>query len=804
MAVYTRTSGSLPPSNSGSLPQVQSNNPPAIKESQPLESRELGQILIRSLETVAEALDGGDVPVDAKAIEGAVTKGINKSSIAKKGGVGNGGGQFQNNGQADKAAADYWRQKQYLEWKKEQERQKKLDEAERKKREEHWAKRVDEAFSGLNAFSHNPLKGVSDLIDKGVKGFFKGLGNTMNKTLPEIGNDVKTKVGQVLAPAKVIGKGLVNVTTAGIAVGSLVKDKLGAKKQVQESKGNSTEEIVQTIEQDKEQMSQNQRDTLGLPSPEQNKETLALLSPEQIDNKETLGLPSPEQIDNKETLKSSPEQNNKEETSTSSPEQNNKEEVLTSSPELKEPEPKESGIISDIGESVGNVAEGVGEGTGNVAEGVGEGIGNIAEGISEGIGDVIQDTLIGAGAGVHALVTGEANISKSEGKKEDELQSLIEDDEQDDKTQKETSEGIGELVKTTDAIKQGAELKFGLILASLGIVAIAIPQLVTPLLKFTNNLPYRLDEMKNEVKGLFGGPNSIAKQMERSIKASLAKLSNSSNPILASIGNSFAYGANEELLAKREKAKTKAFSAVTELGFSDDVARSVIKDGGTSTYSIKDYVNDSGFDLDEAFKNKSDKKEYNKKFKNKPLAEWDNSDLMWFKTRLPPDKYAEIEKAYNAGVALAELKNVNFEVENNKDQLIDYDKQDEQAKKDQADYVNELNANDYIQRYESGKMSATDLKTEKKILANPKFVQYIQDKGDANFIAGLAEETKMEKQIEHGMNAKAAMKNTLGDLGRDLTGIDNSWSSNNTKNESIEGLIRVAVDNPNEIARGAL
>ena len=230
MATYSRSSN-LPATTSQS--QVPSTSS-ASSVSQ-MGSKELGSILIRSLETVQQALDGGDVPVNAEQIEQAVTKGINKSVIAK--GMGKGGVVAQSGSAADKALANYWEQKKYNEWKKEQDRQKKLDDEERKRREDNWNKKVDEAFQNINSFSKNPLKGFSDMLDKGVKGLFKGVGHTMDKSFGEIGKDIKDGFGKALAPAKavgtLVGSGIgaaKNGVIAGAAGVSAIKDKIASKK----------------------------------------------------------------------------------------------------------------------------------------------------------------------------------------------------------------------------------------------------------------------------------------------------------------------------------------------------------------------------------------------------------------------------------------------------------------------------------------------------------------------------------------------------------------------------------------------
>ena len=231
MATYSRTTNTPATQTSQSLPAVRTSG------SAQMGSMELGEIIVRSLETVQESLGRDEVPVGYEQIEKAVTTGINKSILGKqnKGNLAatKNGIVAQTGSASDKALAQYWEQKKYQDWKKEQERQKKLDDEERKRREENWNKKVDEAFKNINSFSQNPLKGLSDALDKGVKGLFKSVGNVMNKSLGEIGGDIKKGAGTVKDNALLMGKlltsplrGVGNAAIYGAAGISAIKDRM--------------------------------------------------------------------------------------------------------------------------------------------------------------------------------------------------------------------------------------------------------------------------------------------------------------------------------------------------------------------------------------------------------------------------------------------------------------------------------------------------------------------------------------------------------------------------------------------------
>lgn len=141
------------------------NNQLSTRGSSEMISKDLGTIMIKTFEEVSEAFENKDVPVNAEQIEKAVTKAINKSKLAKGGGTSSGGGA---SGNSDKYI-DYLKEKDA---KKEAERKQKEEEQDRQKRNKEIEENVEKVFKGLNEFSHNPLKGFSDLIDKGIKKAF--------------------------------------------------------------------------------------------------------------------------------------------------------------------------------------------------------------------------------------------------------------------------------------------------------------------------------------------------------------------------------------------------------------------------------------------------------------------------------------------------------------------------------------------------------------------------------------------------------------------------------------------------------
>ena len=65
----------------GLVPYSSNNLTPIPRQTQTVASRELGDIIINSFSTLTEAFSEGDVSVNAKDIENAVTRGINKSKL---------------------------------------------------------------------------------------------------------------------------------------------------------------------------------------------------------------------------------------------------------------------------------------------------------------------------------------------------------------------------------------------------------------------------------------------------------------------------------------------------------------------------------------------------------------------------------------------------------------------------------------------------------------------------------------------------------------------------------------------------
>ena len=185
MAVYSRTGGNLPSTGGGS-----------VATQTPLASKDLGTVIIKSLQTVADSLSGNDVPVSYKDVEKAVTQGVNKSDLVKKGmknGVATGS-------KAELALAAKYEQDKFIKWQEYQRKLQKWDEEDRKKKESEekeslnrMRQKVEETWSGIATAVENPLKGISNVLDKTVKdfstGFLKGFkdargGNT--NTMPAV------------------------------------------------------------------------------------------------------------------------------------------------------------------------------------------------------------------------------------------------------------------------------------------------------------------------------------------------------------------------------------------------------------------------------------------------------------------------------------------------------------------------------------------------------------------------------------------------------------------------------------------
>lgn len=718
----------MPPSVTGDNVPVKSNNNPPLnqKQSEPLASQELGDIIVRSLETVTEALSD-DVPVDEKQIENAVTKGINKSIIAKQKG---GQGGAQSGSKADQAMADYWNQKKYIDYKKEQERQAKLEDESRKRRDTEWDKKADQFFSALNAASHNPLKGFSDALDKGVKGLFSGVGKLMNKDFAEVGQDLKKGAKKVWEPFKAVGtvgggilkgvgKGL--ITTA--AIGSLVAGKLSAGGQSK----SALSEVTGTIEESKDEtqkkgkLVQPQKGNLiGLPAPVESEVQPSMLA-----------LPSPEDLDNKSENKPSEK------------EQSEDEEVS---------QPKKGNVVEPAEKN-------------------------------------------------NAL---EKAVEKQQN--EDSLQSLVEDNDEKeqaaDEDRNESNKNLGKLVEQGEFMKNFQMIKIGALVTGVAALGLIIPQIAGKVGPILNNIPVHLQDLKTKVGLLFNGPNSIFHQISRAIKASLAKLADIEGDDLISkalrgFGEKFAYGASEELIQARTDKKNEIFDIANSLG---GVSQEEIKnaldnnqysklsaDGIFSTFSQGE---DDEFNLDDYFleEGQSDSKsEYYNKYQNKQLADFDKSDMMWFKVRLPPEKYAKLEQGYALAMASKELEDINLQIDNDKSTRIDYNKMAEEDEKAAKEKELSLNAETRIANYKAGKVSRTDLLTDKQWIENPELVKFMAESGP-DFWNNLKANSKFETLTEDGMEALDALKKTIGDFAKDMVGRENSWQNSNQFQELLQKL----------------
>ena len=217
MAVYSRNAGSLPPSsNNNNLPSVNNQNTSIA----PMMSKDIGDVIIKSLETVTETLSKDDVPVSYKDVEKAVTEGINKSelidtldkdlvNVGKSSVASKTIGKPVAGGKADAALAEKYEQEKYIKWEEFQRKVQKWKEADAKAEKQQREKelndiknKVNETFATVVSGIENPLKGVSNLLDKTVKDFSTGflagfkdarkkkdnVGLDNNLSIPSVGN----------------------------------------------------------------------------------------------------------------------------------------------------------------------------------------------------------------------------------------------------------------------------------------------------------------------------------------------------------------------------------------------------------------------------------------------------------------------------------------------------------------------------------------------------------------------------------------------------------------------------------------
>lgn len=208
MATYTRTQ--ISDSNSN-------NSPPALP------SVDIGSVIVRSLQQVIEATNGNEVTESD--LSGKITKGINDSDLVKndKSGDSNSPSNPLNKLLVDNDKKGQIEKKKSYD--KHLEKLLKDEEKARSKRELAIEKAVDSTLRGINTFAQNPLKGLNNAIEFGIKGIFKVTDKLMNKTMGEIGSDIKKGAKTALMPITETGK-LVKGAGVGIAtVANLVKGK---------------------------------------------------------------------------------------------------------------------------------------------------------------------------------------------------------------------------------------------------------------------------------------------------------------------------------------------------------------------------------------------------------------------------------------------------------------------------------------------------------------------------------------------------------------------------------------------------
>lgn len=275
------TSFGLPFPNGGG------NNPPPIKTtttdvtSPNKPSVELTDVIVNSLDSIVESLS--DAPVNQKQVEEAVTKGINKSKIIDLIKKDKGKGGSSSSGGSGSESDKYWKQKRLIEYQNYLKSQEREEENSRKERDRNINEKIDKVFSQLNEFSRNPLKGFSDLIDKGIKGVFKALVTPVDvvgaaKGVVKSGKNIASGIGKGIggirnATAAAVGfsKGFFskdepenNDTTAEELEGALQEDDLEKEKKESEQEEKEEKRAEQEDKNSKEQIKETKSNGKGI------------------------------------------------------------------------------------------------------------------------------------------------------------------------------------------------------------------------------------------------------------------------------------------------------------------------------------------------------------------------------------------------------------------------------------------------------------------------------------------------------------------------------------------------------------
>ena len=206
MATYERNQGQIAAS---------SNTLPALP------SKDIGSIIVRSLQNALTADSGDDDALPDK-----IAEGINRSVIAngqKKGGVAqNGEGNSKSPIDNLLKSGETARTKAYEKHLKKEEDAEKKARREREARDRAATKAFETTLRGLSTFAQNPLKGLDNTLQAGFKGLFKFGNNLMHKSLGDINKDMKKAVGVVTAPAREVGNLVKGTFTTAAAVGKVV------------------------------------------------------------------------------------------------------------------------------------------------------------------------------------------------------------------------------------------------------------------------------------------------------------------------------------------------------------------------------------------------------------------------------------------------------------------------------------------------------------------------------------------------------------------------------------------------------
>lgn len=828
MATYSRTMGN------NSSTDTQSSNLPAVR--QPMQSMELGQIIVHSLEVVSEALENKDVPVTAEQITKSVTEGVNKSDsvtktdleksiteainnsdLAKKGLVTTSGtrqvqtqtvdtqkkeiekAKQQNPNTKNNAALamqDYWEQKKFADEKKRKDKQAKLENESRNRKEKEYTQQIEQVFSKLNQFSKNPLAGVVNTFESGIKKFFN---KTMNTSLSDVGKHMKKGADIAFAPIKATGKvlgagakatlgatqflgkaaltttglvakgvggiakGVGNVVLGGVAVGSLIKDRMLSDDNVT---GADLGELIEGAE---------------------------------VKPKDKNVKPKEEGAQNKEKLASG--------------------KIIQC----------ESIICKNIQNGMGNDNIKPKEEEEDEKNSTEDKIENIVEDVASKFGPKLASLIESDKIKPNPEL---ANLIKGDGEQKNKdlanlLQPDAKDSKKDRKEQKKEQAAQGKIIKSmgkgVEMLKNLTLIKFGAIVAIIGGIAAFLPQIIGMLTPFINNIPMYWQDLKIKLGYLFKGPYSIGEQIKLSLMETVQKigkgLMQSDNSLLKSLGKGMlsstagiaqeelkkefkqsqqyktmlAHGMNENdlediLNAKNPEAMLSQFDAAQKDRYSKKVTIKYKTKKGkekTQTGDIAKIITDT-----ELYGNEKEGLVLRDKFVNFYSAtstediesnkftdeEWGKfMDYLW-DAKIGTDAIYDIQNMYNDKLALAEWLKVT-EARKNGELQTDFTQKKADLKEQQEQMILIDEAKWRIDKAQAGGVSLLDFQTDTEWETNP----YLKDIKDEYMSKYAKELSNGEKVLMSAMEAKAAGQRMTGNLAANVTGHSNSWQNSETK-----------------------